>query len=156
MRGDHPLCSFSAVGPLAQRLVDAQRPQDLYAPFRELIETGGHVVLMGVSLRRMTLLHFAEKRAGRVLFRRWANGPDLQPMAVEAGGCSGGFDKFEGVLAPLARGTMVRQSRWRIFAAAEALEAAVAAIQRDPQITHCSEPNCGRCNDLIAGGPILG
>jgi aminoglycoside 3-N-acetyltransferase len=40
-RGDHPLDSFSAVGPLAADLVAEQRPLDVYAPLRSLAEADG-------------------------------------------------------------------------------------------------------------------
>ncbi len=37
VRGNHALCSFTAVGPEAKALVCGQAPMDMYAPFRELI-----------------------------------------------------------------------------------------------------------------------
>ncbi|HUX88909.1 MAG TPA: AAC(3) family N-acetyltransferase [Chloroflexota bacterium] len=154
-RGNHPLDSFAAVGPLASKLVDGQAPRDVYAPLRALAERGGWVLLMGVDLNRLTLLHLAEMRAGRALFLRWANGPDGLPMGVESGGCSKGFPRLESVLAPLARETLVGSSRWRAFPADATLHAATAAIQRDPAITHCADPTCRRCADAIAGGPVF-
>ena len=95
VRGNHPLCSFAAVGPLAEELVASQQPMQVFSPLRALAEAGGSVVLMGVGLTGMTLIHLAEQLAGRNLFRRWANGSDGQPMAVEVGGCSDGFGKFD-------------------------------------------------------------
>ncbi len=50
---------FSAVGPLASRLTDA----DVFGPLRALVEENGAVVLMGVGLTRMTLLHLAIHRS---------------------------------------------------------------------------------------------
>ena len=32
---------------------------------------------------------------------------------------------------------------------------AAAAIQAEPSITHCDLPGCVRCNDMVAGGPIV-
>ena len=153
-RGNHPLSSFAAVGPLARELVARQRPDDIYAPLAELATRGGAVVLMGVGLTRMTLIHLAEKRSGRTLFRRWANGPDGKPVAVEAGSCSEGFGKLEPALRDARRETNVGQSRWHVFDAHDALEAATSAIRRNPHITHCGQ-DCARCNDATAGGPIL-
>ena len=86
VRGNHPICSFAAVGPLSDQLLKGQQANDVYAPLDALAEEGGSVVLAGVDLTKMTLIHLAEKKAGRVLYRRWANGPDGQPVAVEAGG----------------------------------------------------------------------
>jgi aminoglycoside 3-N-acetyltransferase len=153
-RGNHPLSSFAAVGPLANELVRRQRPLDVYAPLADLAKRGGAIVLMGVGLTRMTLIHLAEKRAGRTLFRRWANDPDGRPFAMEAGSCSDGFDSLEPALRSLRREAMVGTSRWQVFDARSALNVAAHAIRRDPRITHCGE-DCRRCDDATAGGPKL-
>jgi len=84
VRGSNQLGSFAALGPLADR-VREQRPLDAYAPLRILAAKDGWALLIGVDLRSLTLLHLAEEKAGRRLFRRWANGPDGKPMEVEAG-----------------------------------------------------------------------
>jgi aminoglycoside 3-N-acetyltransferase len=154
-RGNHPICSFSAVGPLADRLVAGQKGDDAFAPFETLAQLGGSVVLAGVTLRKMTMIHLAEKRAGRVLFRGWANGQDGQPVAMEVGACSGGFPKLGSTLASLAREARVGESVWRIYPAADTLKAATQAIKDNPQVTRCGKNPCERCDDLIAGGPIL-
>src|SRR5688500_10367636 len=75
VRGNHPIGSFTAIGPLADALISVQQPLDLFAPHEALVQHRGWLLLIGVTLRRMTFLHFAEKRAGRTPFRRWANGP---------------------------------------------------------------------------------
>jgi aminoglycoside 3-N-acetyltransferase len=152
LRGDHPLCSFTALGPRAD-LVLEQRPLDVYAPLRILTGRDGFLLLIGVGLDRMTMLHLAEERAGRTLFRRWANGPDGRPMEVEVGSCSNGFGNLEPVLGPLARETTVGSSRWRAFPARPTVEAAVEAIRERPEITHCARADCLRCADAVAGGP---
>jgi aminoglycoside 3-N-acetyltransferase len=155
VRGNHPLCSFTAAGPLADELIGKQQPLRVWGALEALCEHDGVVVLMGVGLGTMSLLHLAEQRAGRNPFRRWANGPDRNTMEVEAGGCSGGFGNFEPVLAPLESQTEVGTSMWRVFPAQATLDAAARAIRRDPMITHCGDPECGRCRDAAAGGPVL-
>jgi aminoglycoside 3-N-acetyltransferase len=154
-RGDHPLCSFAAVGPLAEALTQGQRALDVWSPLRALAQMGGSAVLMGVGLERMSLLHLAEQMAGRNQFRRWANGPDARPMEVEAGGCSGGFERFAPLLAPVMRTREVGPSLWRVFPAGDTLDIAAAAIRERPMVTHCGDAECGRCRDATAGGPIL-
>lgn len=154
-RGDHPLNSFSAIGPLAQALVGGQAPLDVYAPLRALAQWNGFVLLMGVGLDKMTLLHLAEKEAGRTLFRRWANDGHGRPQAVEVGGCSDGFGNFAPVLQPIMTSRRVGPSVWSVFLAPEALRRAAAAIQSRPAVTHCGAPACGRCHDAVAGGPVL-
>lgn len=153
IRGNHPLNSFAAVGPLAEDLVGCQKPLDVYAPLRALVAVDGFVLLMGVGFKRMTLLHHAEQLAGRKTFRRWATGPDGMPITVEAGGC--GFGDFERVLSPITRETRVGQSIWRALPARDAAEAAARAIQENPDITRCGNPDCLECNDAVAGGPLL-
>lgn len=152
VRGSNPLCSFAALGPLADR-VREQRPLDVYAPLRIMAAKNGWALLMGVDLRTLTLLHLAEEKAGRRLFRRWANGRDGKPMEVEVGSCSQGFLNFEPVLAPQVRETVVGQSQWRAYPMREALAAASDAIRANPGITHCGDADCLRCRDAVAGGP---
>jgi aminoglycoside N3'-acetyltransferase len=155
VRGNHPLCSFSAIGPQAKELVAGQEPLHVFAPLEALAATQGWVLLMGVGLESMTLIHLAEQKAGRRLFRRWANGLDRQPMEVEVGGCSYGFEQLTPLLASIEKRLEVGQSLWRAFAAKDILEIARQAIQHNPSITHCSEEACWRCQDAIAGGPLL-
>ena len=154
VRGDHPLNSFSAVGPLAARLISVQAPLAVYAPLRALVEVGGFVLLMGVELDSMTLLHLAEQEAGRTPFRRWANDPAGRPQAVETGGCSDGFRQLAPALASWRRESIVGASCWQLFAAGPALAAAAAAIRANPRITHCGNPTCERCHDAMLGGPL--
>ncbi len=102
VRGNHPLCSFAAIGPMAEALTMTQTGVDVFAPLRALARACGRVVLMGLGLGRMTLLHAAEELAGRRPFIRWANGANGKAMAVTMGGCSDGFEQLESILAPLA------------------------------------------------------
>ena len=99
-RGNHPLCSFAAIGPEAGRLTERQTPTDVFAPLEVLTGDGGFVVLAGVGLDRMTLLHHAEHVAGRSLFRRWARVGDGEVAMVAVGGCSEGFGRFDDELRP--------------------------------------------------------
>ncbi len=154
-RGNHPLCSFAAIGPLAQDVTIGQSPQNVYAPLIALTQNNGAVVLMGVGLEKMTLLHLAEKTAGRTLFRRWAKDVHGQSMSVEAGSCSNGFDNLESDLQPLFSKVLIGQSNWQTCSAHQALSAATLVIRSTPGVTQCSNPTCERCNDAIAGGPIL-
>jgi aminoglycoside 3-N-acetyltransferase len=154
-RGNHPICSFAAVGPLATELVNAQTAVDVYAPFRALAARGGSVILMGVGLDRMTLIHEAERQAGRNLFMRWAKGADGQAIGVLYGGCSSGFPQLEPALAHLIREVTVGESLWKVLPARETLDAAADLIRMQPEITHCDRPDCDRCRDAVLGGPIL-
>lgn len=154
-RGMHPLNSFSAAGPDAEALVAGQTGSDVYAPIRELARRGGNILLMGVGLESMTAIHAAEEMAGRRPFRRWANGPDGEVVAVTVGGCSRGFGAFDEVLGEVERRERMGRSVWRVFPAEPAIALATSAIQALPERTRCDQDQCMRCADAIAGGPRL-
>lgn len=155
VRGDHPLNSFSAVGPLAEELIAGQKPLAVYAPLQALVEANGYVLLMGVGLDSMTLLHYAEQVAGREPFRRWANNSEGKPQMVQAGSCSDGFEKLASVLQPWQQELVVGKSVWHLYPALQALHAATAAIRDNAHSTHCGDPTCERCRDAMLGGPLL-
>lgn len=155
VRGNHPLFSFAAIGPHAHRLINQQTPLDFYGSLKALAENNGFVVLMGVDLTKATFLHYAEEVAGRIPFRRWANDSKGEPMEVAVGGCSDGFERLSPYVADIERNGQVGKSLWRVYPAAKMLTRAVSAIQATPEITHCDNAACDRCNDAILGGPIL-
>jgi aminoglycoside 3-N-acetyltransferase len=154
VRGEHPLNSFAALGPLADELIAAQSPTDVYGPIRELAARAGLLLLIGVGLNRMTALHLAEQQSGRHLFLRWARGADGQTSMFEVGSCSEGFPRLEPTLHPHARTAVVGGSRWRAYPARQTLAAATSAITEDQGITRCPDNDCLLCRDSIAGGPI--
>lgn len=151
VRGNHPLNSFSAVGPLAAELVSGQTQGDVYFPLRSLCARDGKVLMIGVDFTSLTLLHLAEHQAGRRLFVRWAKGADGEVLACKVGSCSNGFERFYDVIPFEA--TRIGQSPVRVLDARLALAAAALAIEDQPEITRCSNPGCERCRDAILGGP---
>ncbi len=154
VRCRRPYGDFSALGPLAQELISAEVPDDVFGPLRELVRLDGWIVLMGTTLTSMTLLHLAELEAGRRPFIRWARGSDGAPVRVLGGECSKGFDNLSDLLAPTERRTTVGPSLWRAFPAGEAARLAAHEIRRHPEITRCPDPACIECPDAIAGGPV--
>jgi aminoglycoside N3'-acetyltransferase len=154
-RGNHPVCSFSALGPLADELVRCQQPRSVWAPLERLLWLDGAVALLGVDLTRLSLIHLAEQHAGRRPFVRWARGGKGEVVRVDVGGCSDGFGSFEPVLADVALTEQVGESRWMVVHAGQALRLLTRAIEESPGITRCLDPACERCGDAVAGGPIL-
>lgn len=154
VRGNHELNSFSAVGPLAQELIETQTSEDVYGPLREVAERDGFVVMVGVGLERMTLIHYAEQLAGRNLFKRWVADDDGNAKVVSIGSCSYGFERFAPVLQHIERRHTVGGSTWRVYPAAGVIELVVNAIKSNPEITRCSNEDCARCPDAVAGGPL--
>lgn len=153
-RGNHPLSSFAAIGPGATELIRGQTPADVYAPLATLVGQGGLVALAGVGLTCMTLLHYAEQVAGRVMLRHWARAGGKVVM-VAVGGCSDGFERFAGALAPIETVVTVGRSHWRVFPAAAVVDIAAAIIRQDPDSTRCARAYCEQCADKALGGPLL-
>lgn len=153
-RGNHPVNSFTAVGRYAERLVGEQSPKKLYAPFQQLYEDGGVVLLMGVGLERATIIHYAEQSAGRTPFVRWANDTLGRPIPVSIGGCSGGFGNFKPLLKEKKQ-VWLGKSLWQCYQARMVVDVCKQAILRNPEITRCGETGCKRCQDAIAGGPVI-
>jgi aminoglycoside N3'-acetyltransferase len=153
VRGQHPLNSFAALGPLADELIAAQSPSDVYGPIRELAARAGLILLIGVGLNRMTALHLAEQQSGRRLFLRWARHADGQTSMFEVGSCSEGFPRLESVLHAYACAAVIGGSRWQAYPARQTIAAATTAITEDQSITHCPNNDCLLCRDSIAGGP---
>ncbi len=155
LRSTHPLRSFAAVGPRAIDLVPQDAPVDAFSPLERLAEINGAILLMGVGLDKTTAVHLAERRAGRRMFQRWANGRDLKPVQVDTGGCSNGFVALDDLLKDFERKATVGDSLWRAFPITELLEAATTAIRDNSKITHCGDPDCIRCDHMMQGGPTL-
>ena len=154
IRGEHPLNSFAALGPLAGELIAAQSPSDVYGPIRELAAHAGLILLIGVVLNRMTALHLAEQQSGRRLFLRWARASHGQTSMFEVGSCSEGFPRLEPALGPYAHTAVVGGSRLLAYPARQALTVATDAIKKDHSVTHCPKKDCQLCADSIAGGPM--
>lgn len=149
VRGDHPLSSFTALGPSAAELVAGQRPLDVYAPLRALAQRGGLVIGMGVGLDTITLIHLAERYAGLRLLRRWA-WTGYGVTECEHGGCSRGFERLAGAVAEIETVVTVGASTWRVWLATDLLDRAADALKRDPSAGTCPTPGCERCRDLVA------
>lgn len=153
-RGNNPINSFTAVGNKAERLMAGQTPEDVYAPFRQLYADDGYVLLMGVGLERATIIHYAEQMAGRTPFIRWANDAEGRIIPVSIGSCSGGFGNFKPLLTE-KREVLAGGSLWQCYRARTIVDICKEAIIRNPQITHCGDISCKRCEDAVAGGAII-
>lgn len=148
-RGDHPLSSFTALGPEAAELVAGQRADDVFAPLRALAARDGAVLLAGVGLTSATLLHLAEEQAGLRLLVRWAYVAGGAVVAARHGGCSRGFERLAPELAAAQRSVTVGRSRWRIFDAARMLASGVRVFRADPGAGACGDPGCCRCREQL-------
>lgn len=156
VRGNHPLNSFAALGPLADELIAAQGPLNVYGPYKAAYQhPAAFVVLAGVDLTSATPVHFAEERAGRHLFRRWARHLKYGIQEIEVGSCSEGFNNLAESLAGIETRVQAGQSDWRVYPLRDFVDTLTAVISDNPSITRCADPSCIRCRDSVHGGPIL-
>jgi len=49
-----------------------------------------------------------------------------------------------------------RFRRWANGPDGRPMEVATRAIEDDASITHCGDAECGRCDDAVMGGPLIG
>ena len=155
VRGAHPINSFTAIGPKAHQLIDGQTWRNVYAPFEALIEDDGYILLLGVHLDHTTLIHYAEQQAGRTLLVRWANNEKKQVQPCFIGTCSVGFQNFYPYVQDLETQITVGNSLWRCFKAKDLAERCTQVLREHPEVSHCGDPNCLKCNHMALGGPVL-
>jgi aminoglycoside N3'-acetyltransferase len=156
IRGIHPMNSFTAIGPLAEKMIEKQTHLNVYGPLKMMYETAeSYLGLIGVDLKSATAIHYAEEKAGRKLFRQWALEKDGTHREIAVGSCSDGFNVFDPNVKEIERSLKVGNSKWRLFPFQEFIDVITDAIVKHPEITHCSNVDCVRCNDAVEGGPLL-
>lgn len=147
VRSLHPLYSFVAVGPGAERAMAAQTLAEPLGPIAHLADTSARadVLLLGADQTADFAIHEAERRAGRKQFVRWA----LTPKgAVECPGCPGCPDGFNALiphLKPISRVAQIGSARVERLPLAELLRIVETLIRRDPAALLCARPGCERC-----------
>jgi len=159
-RSVHPVNSFTAIGPQANQIIKQQTLLDVYGPYQACYELQDAVLLlMGIDFTGVTPIHFAEQKAGRSLFRAWANLQDKnnlkQVVEVSIGSCSDGFNTLKETVAHLEKEQIVSKSKWQCFEFNPFINSIKQQIINQPSITQCENVNCIRCHDAILGGPLL-
>jgi len=144
-RGNHPLMSFCAVGPMASEVVTGQNYLNPLMPMANLAELGGKVLFLGTTLTSGTILHLAELRAGMPLLTRWALISGQKVVATKVSGCSKGFDKLENVVSQIKLSLTVHNGLWGIYDAEELLKLTTAFFIQDPTGGICDDTFCLCC-----------
>ena len=153
-RSDHPWASYAAWGVDGAELTSPYPWMDGALSMERLIDKGGYVVLMGVTLTSCSAIHVACKRTGRNDFIRWALSRDGEVRRLRTGGgCAKGFDKLLPMCKHLFRHGKVGMADVLVAYLPELITYCQQLILSDPEITRCS-PDCLRCNDSILGGPL--
>lgn len=147
-RSSHPLLSFTAVGPEAETVLRAQTLAEPFGVIARLAELGGDVLLAGVDHTKNAALHYAEARAGRKQFVRWALTPEGIVACPAWPGCSDGFNALAPRIAGLARTARVGAALLQRFPLADLIPAVVALLAEDPAALLCDRPGCERCETV--------
>ncbi|MGL1902817.1 MAG: AAC(3) family N-acetyltransferase [Fibrobacterales bacterium] len=153
VRGNNALCSFTAVGPLAQEICGSQTNLNVAAPLREIVAHSGVILCIGVLLTKLTLIHYAEECIGGKPFLRWTEASDHKTVPVSVGGCSEGFQALLPIIKKATINTTMGSAKTMIIEASPALTLLTEGLTKHPGITRCSD-HCPVCNDRIAGGPL--
>ncbi|HEX2864587.1 MAG TPA: AAC(3) family N-acetyltransferase [Deinococcales bacterium] len=144
-RSFHPALSFSAAGPQAASILEAQTLDSPYAPIGRLYDLDGDVLLIGVDNRSNTTIHYGEFLAGRPLLDRYVrtrNGVERTYFP----NCSAGFN----ALAPrltFTRQARVGRSQLLRLSVRDVVDATVAALNANPEALLCSYSGC-RCQHV--------
>jgi len=142
-RSLHPILSFSGVN--AGRFLESQTITEPLEPVRGLMEAGGWVLLLGVDHTVNTSLHFAERRAGRKQFLRWALTPHGVVECRRFSGCSDGFEQIAPFLSGIARRARIGNALVQAVPLIDVITIARNCIQVDPLALLCERPDCERC-----------
>jgi aminoglycoside 3-N-acetyltransferase len=147
-RSSHPILSFTGVN--AERALEAQSLAEPLAPIRILSDSWGWVLLLGVDYKVNTSLHYAERKAGRKQFLRWALTPKGVCECPGFPGCSDGFPALAPHLESLTRRVQVGPAVVQAISLPDLVEAACLWIDSDPAALLCQRADCERCNAVRA------
>jgi len=152
-RSSHPLYSFTAVGDGADLTLRAQSLAEPLGPIAHLAEdgAGAEVLLLGVDQTANAALHYAEARAGRKQFVRWALTPEGVVECPACPGCPDGFRAIIPYVRPLAKIGHVGGARAERIPLRALVQAAVELMRREPTALLCARAACARCGAVRRG-----
>ncbi|CZF85603.1 AAC(3) family N-acetyltransferase [Grimontia marina] len=151
IRTEHPMNSYSAVGPLAEAVLATQDDFNVYGVYQSTEAQNAVVLSMGVTPNSITPIHYAEQLAGKSLFRRWALTAHRGVVETCVGSCSEGFIHLQPYLSTIQSEKRVGESIWTAYPLEALLEVCAQAFRTNPSITRCSD-YCPRCEDMALGG----
>jgi aminoglycoside 3-N-acetyltransferase len=149
-RSAHPLLSFTAAGGGADRVLKAQSLAEPFGPIARLAEEGGEVLLLGATHTANVAIHYAEYRAGRKQFIRWALTAAGVVECVGWPGCSGGFDAVASRLRVATQIKQIGQACAQRIPLQDLLQAVTDMLDADPLALLCHDPACARCGAVRA------
>jgi aminoglycoside 3-N-acetyltransferase len=147
-RSTHPILSFAGIN--AKPILDAQTIQEPLLPIQTLTDEEGWVLLLGVDQTVNTSIHYAEWRAGRKQFVRWALTPKGVVICPGFPGCSDGFEAISTQLDGVIRKVEVGQAVIQAIPLVKLVDTVCAMIKDDPTALLCAREDCERCNAVRA------
>ncbi|MEU8226956.1 AAC(3) family N-acetyltransferase [Kribbella sp. NPDC048915] len=142
-RTEHPLFSYQAAGPAAERILAAQRLDWPLGPIEAL---EGDVLLLGVTHTSNTTIHLAEQYLGRSRFYRYAKTADGRWLELpNIPGESHEFDAIEPVLRSATKEVRIGKARVRRIPKQAVLSATRKLVEADPAALLCTDDPTCRC-----------
>ncbi|HEY3556498.1 MAG TPA: AAC(3) family N-acetyltransferase [Kribbella sp.] len=142
-RTGHPLFSYQAAGPDAERILAAQRPDWPLGPLEAL---DGDVLLLGVDHTSNTTIHLAEQQLGRSRFYRYAKSADgLWVELPNIPGASHQFGAIDPVLRSATKEVRIGAARVRRIPKQDVLSATRQLVEADPAALLCTDDPACRC-----------
>ncbi len=143
LRSRHPLLSF--VGVNAVEALQAQTIDEPWAPIAWLAEYDADVVMLGVDHTSNVSLHYAEMKAGRRQFVRWALTPNAVVECPGFPGCSAGFQTVASRLQSISRTMRLGEATIEAIPLRDMVNIVVGWIHEDPRALLCDRKGCPRC-----------
>jgi aminoglycoside 3-N-acetyltransferase len=143
LRSDHPLLSF--VGINADDALRAQSIDEPWAPIAWMAEYDADVVLLGVDHTANVSLHYAELKAGRRPFVRWALTPAGVVECPHFPGCSTGFEAIASRLESVNRTAQLGELAIEVIPLRDMINIATGWIHEDPRALLCDREGCPSC-----------
>jgi aminoglycoside 3-N-acetyltransferase len=143
LRSNHPLLSF--VGVNANDTLQAQSIDEPWAPIAWLADYDADVVLLGVDHRANVSLHYAELKAGRRQFVRWALTPGGVVECPNFPGCSAGFQAVASRLERVHRTAQLGELTIEAIPLRDMINITVGWIHEDPRALLCDREGCPCC-----------
>jgi aminoglycoside 3-N-acetyltransferase len=152
VRSAHPLYSFTVVGSAAGLAAAAQSLAEPFGPLVHLAESGpdADVLLLGADQTDNVAVHFAEGRAGRKQFVRWALTPRGVVECPGCPGCPDGFNALTPYVQSFSQVVQIGATRVERLRLNELLRTVETLIRRDPTALLCSRTGCERCGAVRA------
>jgi aminoglycoside 3-N-acetyltransferase len=143
LRSDHPLLSF--VGVNADDALQTQCIEEPWAPIAWMADYDADVVLLGVDHTANISLHYAEFKAGRRQFVRWALTAGGVVECPYFPGCSAGFQSITSRLEGVNRTVQLGDVTIEVIPLRDMVNIAVGWIHEDPRALLCDRQGCPCC-----------